>query len=53
MFDLYTFSYQRLKILEFILHAVDEIFEDTPNFYLTEVIIDLKALLEDVKLETI
>ncbi len=48
-----TLNYIRLKILERILHAVDEGFGNTSDSHLTEVRIDLKTLLEDVETEMI
>ena len=51
--DPYTLNYQRLKMLERILHAVDEGFVNTSDSHLTEVMIDLKTLLEDVEIEII
>ena len=48
-----TLNYKRLKMLERILHTVDEGFENTSDFHLTEVRIDLKTLLEDVETEMI
>ncbi len=48
-----TLNYKRLKMLERILHTVDEGFENTSDFHLNEVRIDLKTLLEDVETEMI
>lgn len=49
--DPYTLNYKRLKMLERILHAVDEGFVKTSDLHLTEVRIDLKTLLDDVETE--
>lgn len=46
-----TLNYLRLKMLERIRHAVDEGFVKTSDSNLTEVMIDLKILLEDVEIE--
>lgn len=48
-----TLNYIRLKMLERIRHAVDKGFVDTSDSLLTEVVIDLKTLLEDVETEMI
>jgi hypothetical protein len=48
-----TLNYIRLKMLERIRHAVDEGFVNTSDSHLTEVVIDLKTLLEDVETEMI
>jgi hypothetical protein len=48
-----TLNYVRLKMLERIRHAVDEGFVNTSDSHLTEVMIDLKTLLEDVETEMI
>jgi hypothetical protein len=48
-----TLNYIRLKMLERIRHAVDEGFVNTSDSHLTEVMIDLKTLLEDVETEMI
>lgn len=48
-----TLNYLRLKMLERIRHAVDEGFVKTSDSNLTEVMIDLKTLLEDVEIEMI
>jgi hypothetical protein len=51
--DPYTLNYQRLKMLERIADAVDDGFVNTCDSHLTEVMIDLKTLLEDVEIEMI
>jgi hypothetical protein len=48
-----TLNYIRLKMLERIRHAVDKGFVDTSDSLLTDVMIDLKTLLEDVETEMI
>jgi hypothetical protein len=48
-----TLNYLRLKMLERIRHAVDKGFVNTSDSHLTEVMIDLKTLLEDVETEMI
>ncbi|HEY3360297.1 MAG TPA: hypothetical protein VGK06_00335 [Methanosarcina sp.] len=48
-----TLNYLRIKMLERIRHAVDEGFVNTSDSHLTEVMIDLKTLLEDVETEMI
>jgi|GEM_PF-1328862 len=46
-----TLNYLRIKMLERIRHAIDEGFINTSDSHLTEVMIDLKTLLEDVETE--
>lgn len=46
-----TLNYLRIKMLQRIRHAVDEGFVNTSDSHLTEVMIDLKTLLEDVETE--
>lgn len=48
-----TLNYLRIKMLERIRHAVDEGLVNTSDSHLTEVMIDLNTLLEDVKTEMI
>jgi hypothetical protein len=46
-----TLNYLRIKMLERIRHSIDEGFINTSDSHLTEVMIDLKTLLEDVETE--
>ena len=46
-----TLNYQRIKMLQRIRHAVDEGLVNTSDSHLTEAMIDLKTLLEDVETE--
>lgn len=48
-----TLNYIRIKMLQRIRHAVDEGLVNTSDSHLTEVMIDLKTLLEDVETEMI
>ena len=48
-----TLNYIRIKMLQRIRHAVDDGLVNTSDSHLTEVMIDLKTLLEDVETEMI
>jgi cobalamin biosynthesis Mg chelatase CobN len=48
-----TLNYIRIKILQRIRHAVDDGLVNTSDSNLTEVMVDLKTLLEDVETEMI
>jgi hypothetical protein len=48
-----TLNYIRIKMLQRIRHAVDEGLVNTSDSHLTEVMTDLKTLLEDVETEMI
>jgi hypothetical protein len=48
-----TLNYIRIKMLQRIRHAVDDGLVNTSDSNLTEVMVDLKTLLEDVETEMI